>query len=171
MIGNKPRQATSDKRQGGFTLIEMLVATGIFVLVITLVSTIFVSTIGNQRRAFGLQDVLDSSRFALEAVARSIRQSDITSASQTSLTLAHPTKGAVTYSLSAGRLYEGNQPVTSQDVTVEDLRFLVSGLGAGDGLQPRVTIILRVRSNATKASEQKFVSIQTTVTPRNLELP
>lgn len=156
---------------GGFTLIEMLVASGIFALVITLVSTIFVGAIGNQRRAFGLQDVLDSSRFAIEVMARSIRQSSITSASQTSLTLSHPSKGTITYSLVGSRLHEGSEPITSQNVTVEDLRFLVAGLGAGDGLQPRVTVVLRVRSNASRAADQKFVSLQTTVTPRNLELP
>ncbi len=158
-----------NQKKGGFTLIEMLVAIGIFVLVITLVSTIYVGAIGNQRRAFGLQDVLESSRFTLEAMARAIRQSNITTATQTLLTLNHPSKGAVTYSLAGGRLYEGSNPITSQDVTVEDLRFLVSGLGAGDGLQPRVTIVMRVRSNATRAAEQKFVNVQTTVTPRNLE--
>jgi Tfp pilus assembly protein PilE len=160
-----------DKHRAGFTLIELLVAVGVFILVVIIVSTIYTSTIGSQRRAFGKQDILDSSRYALETMARAIRQSTVDSVSATRLELEnHPRKGDITYRLNNGRILENGDQITANNVTVESLEFIGQGIGTGDLHQSRVTIVMAVRSEREKPSEETLIYIQTTVTPRELEL-
>lgn len=156
----------------GFTLVEVLVATGVLVFVITIVVGIYVTTVAAQNRTFARQAALDSSRFALESIARSIRQSNIdaagTSAQQLALT-DHPTKGSVTYTLSDGRLTENGDSITASNVAVDTLSFTVDGITDGDNEQPRVTILMEVRSTNARENEQATIPIQTTITPRNLD--
>jgi len=155
---------------GGFTLMELLVSVTIFAVVVTIASSIFISTIGSQRKAFGQQNILDSSRFALESMARAIRQSDVISATVNTLEINHPDKGTIQYSLSGGQIMESGGALTADDVTVESLTFLTDGLAGNDNEQPRVTIILQVSSKNVKAVEQTSITIQTTITPRNLQI-
>ncbi len=155
----------------GFTLVEVMVASGIFALIVVVVASIYVTVISSQRRTFAVQDALDSSRFALESMARSIRQSSVSSAGGSTLELTgHPDKGNITYILNNGRLEENGQPITADNVVVETLIFRPQGTGATDGEQPRITILMEVRSKNTKETEQHHVPIQTTITPRGLQL-
>jgi len=181
MIGDKMKPkakrrkmmfAHSLRERAGFTIVEMLFATGLFALVITLVVTVYVTSVSNQRKAFGLQDVLDNSRYVLETMARAIRQSNINSVSSTQLDLDHPSKGSLSYYLNGTKIMEDTDVLTGPgQVVVEDLQFIGQGIASGDGQQPRVTIIMRVRSDETKTSEQTFINLQTTVTSRNLQIP
>lgn len=66
-------------RQSGFTLIEILVSSFILILVVVAASQMYITASAAQRRAHGKQNALDSSRYALEYMARSIRQSRIPS--------------------------------------------------------------------------------------------
>jgi prepilin-type N-terminal cleavage/methylation domain-containing protein len=154
----------------GFTLMELLVAVAIFSVTITIVSDIYLSTVGSQRKSFGQQDVLDSSRFAIESMARAIRQSTIVSATPVSLEINHPDKGTVRYDLNGGRLMETDSPLTADNVVVEKLSVLTSGLDGNDDEQPRVTIGLVIKSKNLKAREQTQMTVQTTITPRKLQL-
>ena len=160
----------------GFTIIEVLVATGLFSIILLVVVGIYITTISAQRRTFGTQNVLDSSRFALETMARAIRQSSVTSAGGSTLELSgHPDKGNITYTLNGEAIEESvngasANPITSDDVVVETLIFDPQGTGTNDGEQPRITIFMEVRSKNVKAEEEHLIPIQTTVTPRGLQL-
>lgn len=149
---------------------ELLVSVTIFAIVITIASSIYITTIGSQRRAFGRQNVLDSSRFALESMARAIRQSDVVSATANTLDINHPDKGTIQYSLSSGQIMESGGALTANDVTVSSLTFLTDGLAGNDNEQPRVTIVLTISSKNVKVTEQSSMTIQTTITPRNLQI-
>ena len=142
----------------GFTIPELLVAMGIFVVILTMVSSVYVTSISSQRRGFGKQNVLDSSRFALEAMARAIRQSTV-SASESdadTLVLDHAVRGELIYELSGGRVTEevaggAAQNLTADDVTVETLIFLGRGLGGNGGGRRRNTRFSRKgRGNGRK---------------------
>ena len=160
-----------NRKSSGFTIVEVLVAAGIFAVILTVVASIYITTISAQRRTFGTQHVLDSSRFALESMGRAIRQSTVNSAGGSTLDLEdHPDKGDITYTLNGERLEENGEPITADDVVVETLVFIPQGLGTSDGAQPRITIFMEVRSKNVKSDEEHLIPVQTTITPRGLQL-
>jgi prepilin-type N-terminal cleavage/methylation domain-containing protein len=57
----------------GFTLVEILVAVTIFVIVVSIASSLFVQTIRSQRRNLAYQELLDQTSYVMEYMARSIR--------------------------------------------------------------------------------------------------
>jgi len=66
-------QAIKNSKQGGFTLIEMIVALSIFVMIILIVVNVFVVINNTQRKTVAMQRVQDDVRYLLEAVAQEIR--------------------------------------------------------------------------------------------------
>lgn len=73
MIGN----LKSNKTISGFTLIEIIVALGIFVIVVTLVTEIFTIIMSQQRRAYNIQQIHSDLRYTVEKIAQFIRLSTI----------------------------------------------------------------------------------------------
>ena len=66
-----------NKNNKGFTLIEVLIASSIFVTVTVLVSDIFVRINKVQRRTQGIQTTATDARFAFETMAREARLGEI----------------------------------------------------------------------------------------------
>ena len=165
------------QKSEGFTLIELIVAMAVFSTVITIVSSIFVSTVGSQRKNVNQQEVLENARYVLEIMGRAIRQSNVQtpntpSGGSSSLIITHPIKGSITYQLDNGQIKETSggitDALTSSDVLVEKLSFIVQGKGVGDSTQPRVTIIISL-SNVQPGVNANSIKLQTTITPRNLD--
>jgi len=63
----------SIKKFKGFTLIEILVATGIFVAVMVVLSQVYLAIIRSERVAYGLLNAENNIRNNLEVIARSLR--------------------------------------------------------------------------------------------------
>jgi len=59
--------------KNAYTLIEVLVAVGIFTIVIAAPTGFFVSALKGQQKALASQEVLDETSYALEYVSRSLR--------------------------------------------------------------------------------------------------
>jgi len=157
----------------GFTLVELLVAMAVFSVTVVTVSSIFVGSINAQRKNINTQEVLDNGRFILENIGRAIRQSDIVTVdgSGASLTMIHPTKGTIAYTLSeANQVTENDVALSANSVFVERLNFVIYGNGTTDQIQPRVTISLSLRNILQKIGSDANINLQTTVTPRNLQI-
>lgn len=158
----------------GFTLVELVVAIAVFSAVITIVSSVFVSAVGSQRKNVGHQDVLDNARFVVESITRSIRQSAIVtpavSGSSSSITINHPIKGSVVYDISNNQITENGIALSSAAVYVSRLNFTVSGNSSSDDTQPKVTVSISLRNASAQADAQSFINLQTTVVPRNLQI-
>lgn len=163
----------------GFTLIELLVAVAVFSAMITVVTSIFISSVGSQRKNVGQQDVLDNARYVLENLGRSIRQSSVTvpasSGSGSHLEITHPTKGQITYDLLNNQIVETIAPgnpiaLSSSNVYISRLNFEVSGNSITDSIQPRVTISISLRNVGNQVDELSYINLQTTVSPRNLQI-
>ncbi len=180
MIGNNKNNFQFSifnfQKSEGFTLIELIVAMAVFATVVTIVSSIFVSTVGSQRKNVNQQAVVENARYVLETISRAIRQSTVQTSDGTSSVLAinHPIKGVVTYQLDNGQIKEsdaGNpaSALSSSEVSVEKLSFIVKGKGP-DFTQPRVTIIIGIKNTEAGVSTASAINLQTTVTPRNLEI-
>lgn len=61
------------KRRSGFTLIEMIIALSIFVLIVLIVASIFVTINNSQRRVVNSQKLQDDIRYTMEAISQEIR--------------------------------------------------------------------------------------------------
>lgn len=60
-------------KQKGFTLIEMLVAVGLFSVVMLVAVSAILSIIGNNRKAQGINNVVNNLNFAIESMVRDMK--------------------------------------------------------------------------------------------------
>ena len=159
--------------QKGFTLIEVLITSFVFSIIILAVGGLFVQVIGNERRAFAAQKIQDNGLYIMELLAREIRVSQIKSLDNlmcnlTSLTISHPINGLTVYTVSGGLISKtvggSTFSITSSKVNFSRLNFCVMGSGI-DNEQPRVVIIASVRP---ADGEDSQFDIQTSVSSRDL---
>ena len=174
------------KRKKGFTLIEMIVALGVFLIAVLISTSSLLALTNAQRKALIFQSTQDNLSFALETMTRDIRTgdsyhcaddvslvpTDCPSGNDT-LTFQNVAGLTVTYRISEGRIFRSINagstfdPVTSADVTIEQLIFYVLGSPTTDSLHPRVTIALRgVSGSGTGRSE---LDLETTVSQRSIQ--
>ncbi len=166
----------------GFTLLEMLISTGIFAVVIITAIGAMVSLNQAQVKASNIQNIQDNIRFTLEFMTKEIRTGSNFSAEECGppacrrLRFIRQDGKEVVYCLDNGVIKrqipppgncEAGSPITSSAVSVNKLFFSVIGqaLGPSDG-QPRITVTVEARSvNPTLRLETDF-DLQTTVTAR-----
>lgn len=160
----------------GSTLIEYIVTTMVFSLIVIIIGQVFVQALHLQRRGFAAQKIQENGLFVLEFIAREIRVSTINEANnincspvKTTLNITHPVNGAVIYGLNNGVVTRtaGGVPtnLSSQAVNFLTLKFCVDGVGA-DLKQPRVTIVADIENRT--GTDSTTYNIQTTVSIRDL---
>lgn len=157
----------------GLTMPEMLVSISLFVVVITATSAAFLSSLKTQKQIIALLNAGDTASYALEVMARDIRMGKtFFSPVAESLTFLNSKNQAIVYRLNNDAVEksvggESFQPLTSSNIKVLDLNFLVDGEKRYDDEQARITIILKI---STSYGSQEFITnLQTTVSPRDLE--
>ncbi len=165
------------KGEGGFTIVEVLIASFVFSIIAIGISSIFISILTNERRAFAAQKIEENEMFVLEMMARDIRVSKIDGPDDlncglTTLTIHHPDKGTIVYDLNAGivRKTEGASPrvdISSADVNFTRMNFCVRGSATTDQKQTVVTIISSVQNRTGK--EKLTFNVQTAVSSRSVE--
>lgn len=163
----------------GFTLIELVVAAFIFSVLVVIAGGSFVSVLNLQRRALNIKKVEENGRFVLELMTRELRvanpinTSDVncpTSPTNT-INFQHPVNGAIGYSLNGTQIQRRvngvDTVITNPDVEVTRLVFCISGNTVSDDRQPKVTIILSLKSGGS-AVQAATIDLQTTVSQRVL---
>jgi len=180
---------TTDKKSG-FTLVEILVAAFIFSIVIALISGVFVSVLQSQGRILATQIVLDNASYSIEYMSRALRMARTDEPGPPNCAAANKT-----YKIIGGgdridfmnykedcqgfyldgttlRVEQGgfSGDMTPDELRVTTLNFRVIGNGVNDSLQPAVTIFVTFEGALQGASNQPKLSIQTTVTKRNLDI-
>jgi prepilin-type N-terminal cleavage/methylation domain-containing protein len=187
------KKLTMVKNSNGFTLIEIMVGAAIFAIVTVAISTVFLSSIRGQRFVFAQQDLVDNTRFALEMMARQIRMvqhdsvaplddctgalGQIFSAGGTSISFVNFSGDCVSFRLDSSKIQirpTAGDPfldVTSNDIRITNLDFIVAGEDNGDGLQPRVTIVIEAEAVGTQAPLTPQIRLQTTISARNMDVP
>ncbi len=143
--------------QNGFSLVELIVATGLFTLVMTLAAGAYLLMINANRNAQAVATGINSLSFALETMTYSIRTGrnyNCPGASCQNFAFTNATNQAVSYNLlilpnGQGKIQETRAGVTSDltdtSVNVSSLRFYAVGTAgplAGDYQQARVTIVV-----------------------------
>lgn len=161
--------------QKAFTIPEILIAMGLFLVVITTSSSIFLLALRTQKQLITFLNLAENLSYALEVMARDIRMGNnfsIDSQSQI-LTFLNYKNQLVTYRLNnkiLERAIEGAnfEPLTSPSLKISYLKFLISGEQIYDERQTRITITLEGETTIRK-TPIKF-NLQTTLSPRALNI-
>lgn len=179
----------SKDTEKGFSLVEMLVSTFVFSIMIGTIAGLFISGVQGQRSILAQQKVIDEASYIMEYMSRALRMGekngnsfcggsgDNYSPSGDSMTfrnvLEEDSSGdpeCQTFSLSGGKLMRQvdgiDVALTSDKIEVVDLNFVVSGDILGE--QPMVTISMQVKGVGARPEQQKIINLQTTVSQRNL---
>lgn len=164
----------------GYTLVELMVAVGLFAIVMLLASGAYLIMIGLNRQVQGISSGINNLSFALEAMARDIRTGttyscggggDCQSGAST-FSFTNKSGAAVAYTLSGSALQRtiNSAPTAltdSSSVTISSLTFYAFGTAKNDGLQPRVTII--VSGTVAGKTPQPF-TVETSATMRGSDI-
>ncbi len=154
-------------------MIELIVAVGIFGLVIGMISGIFVLSLQSQRRIIALRNVEDSTRFVIESMSREIRTGKNFSNGSGFLSFTNAKGEAVIYRLNNNVVEKSSDGgmtysvITGAEVTVDYLNFYLMGQVMGGGLQPRITVTIGVTSHIGNQSAN--LKNQTTISGRSLQ--
>ena len=171
----------------GFTLIEMVVAVAIFTLLVGTTSSVFLSSIRNQKQGLATQEVLDQASYLMEYISRSLRMAIKDDISSGGVTMDCLSGNRVNYEFAGQCLSFRNYQNTCQQFCLEGTRlkdengnyltstnlqvagFAVTLNGVTqppvDNLQPRVTVSLNIAGQ-----EQTSIKLQTTISQRNLDV-
>lgn len=173
-----------NQKNSGFTIIELMVATSLFLVILSIVSGVFVKSLRTQRGALGLIEAGSNAELAIEQMAREMRTGTNFSVFQEgkSISFKNVNGNTMTYNwdsetkqlkcLETGDYSDKHcssaapQPITANNVSVNNLKFTFFNGVPADPYPPRITITLKIASPKNPASE---VNIQITVSSRNLE--
>src|SRR3989339_1212243 len=165
---------------GGFTLIELIVALGVFMVVMTITLSAFLNIMDIQKKTEAFRKVNDNLNFAMEAMMREIREGKGYSAADCSgadFCFTGKDGKAVKYQLNGGGYIERKEEadewlrMTSGGIKITRLSFLVSGeetYASGDRQQPLVVISIGGESGEKEKLKSKL-DLQATVSQRKLD--
>jgi prepilin-type N-terminal cleavage/methylation domain-containing protein len=162
-------------KQSGFTLIEMLVSVSIFIVVALIVSLVFVSLAQANTRARNIKLLVDNVNFAMDSMVLDLKTSKSfkcvngldTNCLEISYDPLSPQPGRTydyRYDAVEKAIYQGSLPLTSPQVSIDDLRFVLVNSGPGNKQQG---VYIYVRASAQERTTKVEFNLQTFVSARN----
>lgn len=169
----------------GYTLVELIVAVGLFALIMLLASGAYLMMIALTRQAQGVVTGIDNLSFSLETMTRSIRTGTAYSCGASlgagdcsgggsAFTFKNKDNATITYSLSSPSIVQMTNGVartlTDPSVNISALTFYVAGTPSGDNQQPRVMMVVSgTVSSGPNRPPQSFI-VETGATMRGTDL-
>ena len=171
MIGNNKFHLGPEE---GFTVVELIVTTLVFSIVLAAVAMVFIRATSLQRRAFASEQIQSTTLAMTEQISRDARVSQICPntgvCSTTVLEMMHGTKGLIRYfydNVQGKILFTNNSgmtaPITSEEVNYTDFSFNTSWDGS-DCRQPKITMSFTAQN---REGVPVSVQMQTTVVSRD----
>ncbi|MFH1233129.1 MAG: DUF4367 domain-containing protein [Patescibacteria group bacterium] len=181
--------------QKGTTLLEIIVAIGIFSMIILSATGIFQLVVEGQRNAIAAQNIQENIRYAMETISREIRMAQASSdnACQTAFGFSGNNKiyntnsnnnvlyfknkdgECILYSIENNQLIKAKGSLsnsialTSSKIKINNLKFVITDNSVGNNsIQSRVTMALDIEYIGKKMHKQ-LMQIQTTVSSRYYE--
>ena len=155
------------KPKKGMTIVEVIVAMGIFITVVTLAVGGFVALLRLQRKSLIMRETQQNSRIALEIMAKDARQATTVTPSGSTLTLIMPGGTPITYALNGSNQITRRVgaagiaiPITSSDITI-----LATGLTFTNSGGDLLLIKLTATNNSAAGSvyDQDTTDLETSV--------
>ncbi|MDO8183680.1 MAG: type II secretion system protein [bacterium] len=164
----------------GFTLVEMMVAVGIFVIVAFIVTTAFLSLADANRKAQNIRLVMDNLNFAIDSMALKMREGNkyncTTYPECSDLSFIRSDGFGATYQFSAGsggslgrilgcKSSDSSScsaivPITAPQIDIKKFSVILSGT------TPKAALLL-IQGTAGSGKTLSTFNIQTTVSERN----
>lgn len=174
-------------KRSGYTLIELMVAVGLFALVMTLATGAYLIMIGISRQTQGITSGIDNLSFALETMSRTILTGTSYNCggagdcSNGSFFSVESSSGhSVVYSLNTNSgvgvlmqtIDSGTAvPLTDSSlVNVKTLTFYAVGTAPGDPTQARVTIVVSGTVQGQSKTTPVSFTVETGATMRGIDL-
>lgn len=171
----------------GFTLMEMLVALGLFAVVVTIATDLFLTFQRLSRKTESLDQLVANARLITERIVREVKEGTIDYDQYASTSLALPqnrldlrntSNTEVDFVHRDEQLFFNGEPLTSAAVRVQVAQFTIvpaadpfsfneeSGIFASN-TQPRVTILLTL-NNGRDPGDRDYTryDVQTTISSR-----
>ncbi len=174
MITNKMKLKTFR----AFTVIELLVAMGLFIILMGIAAGSFIRAMRTQRAIVALMAANDNASLTLEQMAREIRTgSNFIKLSETELRFDNAYTVPVVYRLEGGAVERGTtdinfittyKKITADNVKVNNFVIKLFGQNPGDGYPPRITISISA-TGINSFLEGVSTNIQTTISARILD--
>lgn len=170
--------ATSKLSARGYTLVELIIAVGLFALIMMLASGAYLVMININRQTQSIATGIDNLSFALETMTRTIRTGTNYSCNGggdcspgTTFSVTNTSGNTVSYSLSNGVITQNGIALTDPSVIVSSLVFYASGTGKPpiDYQQPRVTIVVSGIVSSGAGKTEPF-TIETGATMRSSDI-
>jgi type II secretory pathway pseudopilin PulG len=185
---------TQKNKKLGFSLVEMLVATGVFMSIMTIAVTALISIIDANKKAQAIKNTIDNVTFAIETISRDMRIGkdygcyNIINGTFTQKTDCSAGSDGVIYTNSSGQQVEYlfstdiSKPVLlekigdaasvdlisrASNVNIANMKFYVIGAATEKtlGTQPRVIITISGSITAKGSSPTTF-DLQTSISQR-----
>jgi len=192
---NKKYSTTSS----GFTLVEMIVAVGLFAVVMLISVGALMSLVTANRKAQSLQSVINNLNITVDGMVRSMRQGssyicggksaedpDCTSAEGgASVSFTDSSGNTTTYQFNnTDKRIEKRQnsgafiPMTAPEVRIDSATFYVigaepatvNGVQTGDFRQPKVMVVIKGTAGSLRQSSQTTFHVQATAVQRVLDI-
>ncbi|MEO6536078.1 MAG: prepilin-type N-terminal cleavage/methylation domain-containing protein [Candidatus Paceibacterota bacterium] len=179
------------KGKRGFTLVELIVSIGLFIIVLTIAASAYLSLINLNRKARATNDLVSNLSYIVEAMSRSIRTGTNyqcgglgggnCSTGNNTFTFTNDRAQSITYLLKSGGVIgqcigsctqSSADPLSDQRITVTNLVFYVQGVGASsaDHMQPRVLFTVSGTITPDTQSVPVSFTIEGSATQRLIEL-
>ncbi len=169
----------------GFTLMELLIVSGMFAVLITALASIFVFALRTENKVFAAKKTLSEISYSVEYMTRALRMAEKDTIGDCigrgsnyeigadSITFKNALRGGncQRFYLSGSNLkiqdFDAgvDLDLTSSDVEISNLNFSANGEAQGDVFQPFITIYFEARS-----SDSPVLEIQTSVSQRNPDI-
>ncbi len=164
-------------RNRGYTLVELIVAVGLFAFIMVLASGAYLMMIDLNRRTQGTTTGINNLSFALETMTRTIRTGTNYSCNNSGdctnggslFSVTDPNNTTMSYTAVNGVITQNGVALTDPTVQVSSLVFYASGTTAGDGAQPHVLIVVNGTVTYAAGKTETF-AIETGATMRGSDL-
>jgi type II secretory pathway pseudopilin PulG len=180
------------RRSPGFSLVEMIVAVGLFTIVMLIAVSALLALIDANRKARTLQSVVNNLNVALDGMVRALRMGvnyqcggiDPINGGPASCDDGNTYMSFIAFdgdvviyewdeSVHRVRMSKGGSApayLTAPEVDITEMRFYVVGTTPGDGSQPKVVIVMKGTAGAGSTKTRTTFSIQSTAVQRILDI-
>ncbi len=165
------------KKHAGFTMVELLVAMGLFVILMGIATGGFIRTLRTQKAVVALMAANDNASLTLEQMTREIRTGyHFTKLSEAEFQFINADNVIVFYRFNEEAIERGTsdallsktyKKITADNVRINSFKISLLGDRSGDGYQPRITINISVTGVNNYLGA--FTDIQTTISSRVLD--
>jgi prepilin-type N-terminal cleavage/methylation domain-containing protein len=172
---------TVNNSKRGFTLIEIMVAVSIFAIVATIIVGALLAANAANQKAQAIKLAIDNVNYAIDSMVIKMKRGAVyncagvvgspvncTNTPGTSIAFISPkdplpgySATPYTYKLASGRITLNDVPITSQDVTIESLKFWVYDTDKSAG-----RIVMTVVGNARVGKQTSYFALETAVAER-----